>query len=147
MAEAYGLIGQQSASFSRASMLSGSGPLMPLAPIPGLPLHQIGTRPRRPVDAADKQHVCEFDGCGKTFYQKQTMRRHQREKHREWYDEHYKYRERHGRFNSFSYDNDGAMDMTGKQKDAGGLSDDPGDDNLMPPPPVNVPHSPGVYGQ
>ena len=45
-----------------------------------------GTRPRRPVDAADKQYICSFKGCGKTFYQKQTMRRHQREKHKDWLD-------------------------------------------------------------
>ena len=48
---------------------------------------RFATRSRRPVDAADKNYVCDFDGCSKSFYQKQTMRRHQREKHKVWLEQ------------------------------------------------------------
>lgn len=54
----------------------------------GIAAHmRFATRSRRPVDASDKNYVCDFDGCGKSFYQKQTMRRHQREKHKEWLEQ------------------------------------------------------------
>ena len=39
------------------------------------------TTKRRPVASSEKTHVCDIQGCGKAFYQRCTLLRHQTLKH------------------------------------------------------------------
>ena len=44
-------------------------------------IHYTPMRYRRPSDARDKPHVCNYPNCGKAFYERHSLLRHQTLKH------------------------------------------------------------------
>jgi len=41
----------------------------------------INVRPYRPRYAPDKPYICDISGCGKSYYRRTHLQRHQKEKH------------------------------------------------------------------
>ena len=137
IAQAWGIMSPVKGPPPFCGSIPGSSPGTILTPAGLIPM--CGTRPRRPVDAVNKSYVCDYPECCRSFYQKQTMRRHQRDKHREWLEEQDKQKsDERSQFWRYSEMGDSGDDIIGVPHDRNGDVMDSGNGEVWSEGPVGL---------